>query len=58
MSRCPNAQSGGAPTPDGASLHGQSDMIYDNAVRHPVTEGSAFKLMFVDFDCGSVLIIM
>ncbi len=57
MSRCPIAESGGAPTPDDGSLHG-SDITFDNRYTPPVTEGSAFKLMFVDFDCGSVLIIM
>jgi hypothetical protein len=58
MSRCPNTESGGAPIPDGGSLHGQSDITSDNRHTPPITEGSAFKLMFVDFDCGSVLIIM
>ena len=57
MSRCPIAESGGGPTPDDASLHGPN-ITFDNRYTPPVTEGSAFKLMFVDFDCGSVLIIM
>ena len=57
MSRCPIAESGGGPTPDDVSLHGPN-ITFDNRYTPPVTEGSAFKLMFVDFDCGSVLIIM
>gem|GEM_PF-4854538 len=48
----------GAPTEDGTFLHGQSDFTFDNRYTPPVTESSAFKLMFVDFDGGSVLIIM